>query len=83
MGPTLRVPEQGHNDITVAEVDDCLGSVSRESSQVVEESNLYTVPAVRVPLLRRRQISLQDFNEILNIHRRLLPLLVRQPVFLG
>jgi hypothetical protein len=32
IGPALRVPEQGHDNVTVAEVEDCLGSVSRESS---------------------------------------------------
>ena len=32
MGPALRVPEQGYYDVTVAEVEDCLGLVSRESS---------------------------------------------------
>lgn len=32
IGPALRVPEQGYYDVTVAEVEDCLGSVSRESS---------------------------------------------------
>jgi hypothetical protein len=42
----------------------------------VEKGNLYAVLAMRVPLLRRSQISLQDPNEILNIHRRLLLLLV-------
>ena len=83
MGPALRVPEQGYYDVTVAKVEDCLGSVSRESSQVVEEGNLYAVPAMRVPLLRCSQIGLQDPNKILNIHRRLLPLLVCQSVFLS
>ena len=61
--------------MTVAEVEDYLGSVSREPSQVVEEGNLYTVLAMRVPLLRR-QIHLQNSNEILNIHYCLLPLLL-------
>jgi hypothetical protein len=74
--PALRVPEQGYDDVTVAEVKDCLGSVSRESSQVVEEGNLYAVPAMRVPLLCRGQISLQDPNKILNIHRCLFLLLI-------
>jgi len=76
MGPALQVPEQGHNDVTVAKVKDCLGSVSRESSQVVEKGNLYAVLAMRVLLLRCSQISLQDPNEILNIHHRLLLFLV-------
>jgi hypothetical protein len=32
IGPALRVPEQGHHDVTIVEVEDCLGLVSRESS---------------------------------------------------
>jgi hypothetical protein len=76
IGPALRVSEQGRHDVAVAEVEDRLRSVAREPSQVVEESNLDAVPAMRVPLLRRRQTGLQDSSEILNIHRRLLPLLV-------
>ena len=83
MGPALRVLEQRHRDVTVTEVKDYLRSVSRESSQVVEEGNLYAVLAICVPLLRHSQISLQDPNEILNIHCPLLPLLVCQSVFLG
>jgi hypothetical protein len=83
MGPAFWVPKQGDDDVTVTEVEKCLRSVSRESSQLVEESNLYTVPTMRVPLLRSRQIGLQDSNEILNIHRCFLPLLVTQSMFLG
>jgi hypothetical protein len=74
--PVLQVPEQGHYNVTVAEVKNCLGSVFKESSQVVEEDNLYTVPAMCVPLLCYSQISLQDLNKILNIHCCLLLLLV-------
>ena len=60
-------PRARSHDVTVTEVKDCLGSVSRESRQVVEEGNVYTVPALCILLLGR---SLQDPNEILNTHRR-------------
>ena len=83
MGPAFGVPKQGDDDVTVTEVEQCLGSVSRESSQLVEKSNLYTVPTMRVPLLHCSQIGLQGSNKILNIHRCLLPLLGTQSVFLG
>ena len=83
IGPALWVPKQGHYNVLVAEVKDYLGLVSRESSQIVEEGNLYAVPAMRVPLLCCSQISLQDPNEILNIHRCLLLLLVCQSMFLS
>jgi len=53
MGPAVGVSKQGHDDMTVAEVQERRRSISREGSQVMEESELYTVPAVRVPLLRR------------------------------
>jgi hypothetical protein len=49
---------------------------------MVEESELYTAPAVRVPLLRRGQVGLEDSCEILDVHRRLLAFLLRQAVFL-
>lgn len=32
VGPALRVPEQGHDDVAVAEVEDCLRTVPREAS---------------------------------------------------
>lgn len=40
------MPKQGNNDVIVTEVEKCLGLVSRESSQLVEESNLYAVLAM-------------------------------------
>jgi len=49
---------------------------------VVEEGELYTVPSVRVALLRRGQVGLQDSSHILDIHRRFLPFLLRQTMFL-
>jgi hypothetical protein len=64
--------------MAVAEVEECLGPICRESSQLEEESKLYSVPAVPIFLLRCGQIGLFDFHEVLNIHRRLLPLLATQ-----
>jgi len=49
---------------------------------VVEESELDAVPAVRVPILRYSQVDLEDSYKILDIHGRLLALLLRQAVFL-
>jgi len=49
---------------------------------VVEESELDVVAAVRVRLLCRGQVGLEDSYEILDIYRRLLALLFRQAVFL-
>lgn len=51
----------GRRDVAVAEVEDRLRSVARESSQMVEESNLDTVPAMRVPLLRCRRYLIRVF----------------------
>lgn len=49
---------------------------------VVEDSELYTVPAVRVPRLRRGQVVLEHSYEIFDIHRRLLALLLCKVVLL-
>lgn len=66
--------------MTVAEVQDGGRLVSREGRQVVEEGELYPMPAVRV-LLRRRQVGLEDSCEILDIHCSLLALLLCQATF--
>jgi hypothetical protein len=57
MMPAFGVPKQG-DDVTATEAKKCLGSASRESSQLVEEGNLYTVPATRISRFRSGQIGL-------------------------
>lgn len=80
--PAFWVPKEGHPNMAVAEVEECLRPICRESSQQEEESNLDSVPAVRVFLFRSNQVGLLDFHQVLDIHRSFLPLLVTQPMFL-
>jgi hypothetical protein len=58
MGSTFWVPKQGDDDMMVIEVKKCLGSVTRESSQLVKESNLYMMSTIRIPLFHCSQIGL-------------------------
>ena len=82
MGPALWVPEQAHDDVAVAEVEDGLRPVPREASKLEEEGDLDAVPAVCVPLLCGGEVCLEDHRESLNVYDRLLALLPREVVLL-
>jgi len=78
---TFGVTEQGDDNVIVAEVEDSLRPVRRESSKMVEESKLYAVTPMSVLLLCRGQVGLENSYKVLNIYRRLFPFLVGQLVF--
>ena len=53
MGTAIRVPKEGHDDVSVAELEERRRAVSRKPSELTEQSKLDALPAVREPLLRR------------------------------
>ena len=82
MRAAIRVPKQGHDDVPVPEVEERLRAVSRETSELAEQSKLNAVPAVCVSLLCRSQVGLKVFYEILDVHCRLLALSLGELVLL-
>lgn len=74
------MPEDGHDDVAVAEAQDGLRPVSREASQLEKEGELDAVSAVRVFLLCRGQVSLHDHRKVLDVYDPLLTLLSGEAV---
>lgn len=62
--------------MSVAKVEDGLGAVRRESSEMVEEGKLYAVAPMPVLLLCRGQVGLEDSYKVLDVHYYLFPFLV-------
>ena len=65
MQPPLGVPEDGHDDMAVAEAQDGLRPVPRVAGQLEKEGELDTVSAVRIFLLCCGQVGLHDHRKIL------------------
>lgn len=72
--------KQCHDDVPVTEFEERGRAVSREPSELGEPSELYTLPAMRESLFRCRQVGLEVFCKILDIHSCFLALLCCQPV---
>ena len=68
--------------MAVAEAEDGLQPVPRESSELEKEGELDTVLAVHVLLLRHGQVSLYDHCEVFDVYDSFLAFLPREAVLL-
>jgi hypothetical protein len=79
----IPVPDQGQVEVSIAEFDEGLWPVARDARKLAEEDLLDSKPADLEGHLRRGQKHAGKLGEVLDVHRRTLPLGIVEFLLLG
>jgi len=80
--PASLVSQHRSHDMAVSQLEKCLRSVCRESSQLHEQMHLHAEPAMSVTLFSCAYVCPQQLLEVFNIHARLFSAVTLQIILL-